>query len=242
LVRIDDRLVLAGGGDLFQNHQMRGGKTRRTQYRLYYCDGEGDWVLDPGPRKIFVNIIPPACDDELLVSAGPPRKVRPGSNYEPRPSDATVGLYAWQLADFRESAEALQKKPLVRTEKRGRIYIGQSMGRLSHEGAVWHKPGLCINALALTKDAVLAAHGVPEEHKETWGDIVNRTMEEARSPRATFKGWKLTAFSRDGKETLWEVDLPEEPLFNGIAVARDGSVLVALRDGSIVCLRGGDGK
>jgi hypothetical protein len=83
---------------------------------------------------------------------------------------------------------------------------------------------------------------VPEEHKETWGDIVNRTMEEARSPRATFKGWKLTAFSRDGKETLWEVDLPEEPLFNGIAVARDGSVLVALRDGSIVCLRGGDGK
>jgi hypothetical protein len=239
LVHIHDSLVLAGGGDLLQNHQMREGKKFRTLYRLFYCNGEGDWVLDPGPRKIFVSIIPPACDDELLVSAGPPRRVAP-RGFETRPSpDATAGLYAWPLADFREAVNGLQKKPLIVKEKQDRIYLNtKGMGILSHEGAAWHKPGLRVNAIALTKDAALAAHGVPEEHEVTWKEKISRTMKDARSPNLRVKGWKLTAFSRDGKETLWEVDLPQEPLFSGIAVARDGSVLVTLRDGSILCLRG----
>jgi hypothetical protein len=236
LMRIDDKLVLAGGGDLFENHQMREGKRRRTQYRLFYCDGEGDWMLEPGPRKIFTSRIPPACDDELLVSAGPPRKP---TGYEPPVEDATVGLYTWQLADFRKEAAALQKKPFIEREKRGNIFVDpKAMERLSHKGAVWHKPGLRVNAIVLTKDAVLAAHGVPEEHEVTWGDRVNRTLEDARSPNLRFKGWKLTAFSRDGKETLWEVELPKEPLFNGIAVARSGTVIVTLRDGALVAVAG----
>lgn len=239
VVRIDDRLVLAGGGDLFENHQMREGKRARTEYRLYYCDGEGDWMLEAGPRKIFTSRIAPACDDELLVSAGPPRP--PGTGYEPAVGDATLGLYAWQLADFREAAAVLQKKPFL-FEKSGRLLVDQkAMGRLSHEGAAWQRPELYVNALALSRNAVLVAHSMQEELR-LGNFLLNRKIsaEDARSPNQRFKGWKLAAFSRDGKETLWEVDLPEEPLYNGIAIARDGSVLVTLRDGSIVCLRGGD--
>jgi hypothetical protein len=210
---------------------MREGKNIRTQYRLFYCDEKGDWMLEPGPRRIFIARIPPACDDELLVSAGPSKKGM---------EDATLGLYVWQLAEFRKEAAALQKGPLTYKDRRGRTLLKfewDVMGHLSHEGAAWHKPGLRVNALALSRNAVLVAHGMYEEHKVTWGERISRTLKDARSPNLPFKGWKLTAFSRDGKETLWEVDLPQEPLFSGLAIARDGSVLVTLRDGSIVCVR-----
>jgi len=229
LVRIDDRMLLAGGGDLLENHHVRQGKPGRTHYRLFYCNAEGDWVVDPGPRKISISYTTPACDDELLVCTGPAHQTGPRSD--------TTGLYAWPLADFRKAAEAMQKEPCAREDKNGQLRLNQNaFSQFEHGGAPWKKPELQVNAFVLTKDAVLAAHGMLEEHKQL--PRKGRTLEDARSPRARFKGWKVTAFSRDGKETLWEVDLPQEPLFNGIAVARDGSVLVTLRDGSTVCVRG----
>jgi hypothetical protein len=33
---------------------------------------------------------------------------------------------------------------------------------------------------------------------------------------------------------MWSVPLPSEPLFNGLAIAADGTVIVTLRDGSVM--------
>lgn len=49
----------------------------------------------------------------------------------------------------------------------------------------------------------------------------------------------LTAWDRaDGKQ-LWQMDLPSVPLRDGLAVTAEGRVVVALRDGSILCVSTG---
>jgi outer membrane protein assembly factor BamB len=47
---------------------------------------------------------------------------------------------------------------------------------------------------------------------------------------------QLTAFSRGDGKQLWQVELPTLPVHDGLAVAPDGRIVVALRDGSVVCV------
>jgi outer membrane protein assembly factor BamB len=57
-----------------------------------------------------------------------------------------------------------------------------------------------------------------------------------RQPMAQFDGWQLSAFRRENGESLWAVPLPAEPLYNGLALAADGTVIVTLRDGALVAV------
>jgi outer membrane protein assembly factor BamB len=53
---------------------------------------------------------------------------------------------------------------------------------------------------------------------------------------ASGRGNKLSGFRRTDGSTAWTVDLPEQPAMNRLALDRDGRVLVALCDGSVLCL------
>jgi outer membrane protein assembly factor BamB len=48
--------------------------------------------------------------------------------------------------------------------------------------------------------------------------------------------YRLVAFRRDDGAKDWSVDLPEQPVMNRLALDRDGRILVALCDGSMLCL------
>jgi outer membrane protein assembly factor BamB len=122
--------------------------------------------------------------------------------------------------------------------KAGRIvfrkaYDPEAFAEFDHAGAAWHKPDLDVNALALARDAILVAHADGVEDLHTW----NSDFLSKRQGLMKVAGWKLTALARtDGKE-LWSVALPSEPLYNGLAIAADGSIVVTLRDGSLVAVR-----
>jgi outer membrane protein assembly factor BamB len=47
--------------------------------------------------------------------------------------------------------------------------------------------------------------------------------------------YAVTAYGRADGKVLWEVPLPGEPLMDGLSIARDGSILVRLLDGGLVC-------
>jgi len=47
--------------------------------------------------------------------------------------------------------------------------------------------------------------------------------------------WVLTALASEDGRTMWQQQLPAEPLLNGLIVDRNGRVLVALKDGRVVC-------
>jgi hypothetical protein len=70
--------------------------------------------------------------------------------------------------------------------------------------------------------------------------ILVQFLEDREGPEGTKrdKFWHVAAYAREDGEKMWEVDLPSVPLHDGLAVAADGSVVVALRDGSILCVRG----
>ena len=47
---------------------------------------------------------------------------------------------------------------------------------------------------------------------------------------------KLSGLLRSDGSKAWTVDLPEQAVMNRLALDRNGQVLVALCDGSIICL------
>jgi hypothetical protein len=52
----------------------------------------------------------------------------------------------------------------------------------------------------------------------------------------SFEKWKLVAFDRATGKARWSVDLPGEPVFNGLAPSADDCWVLTLRDGSIVAV------
>ena len=50
---------------------------------------------------------------------------------------------------------------------------------------------------------------------------------------------KVIAFDRSDGSELWQVDLPAAPVYNGLAVAADGTCVVALKDGTVVAIGAG---
>jgi hypothetical protein len=79
----------------------------------------------------------------------------------------------------------------------------------------------CVNAVALTGNAVVYA----------WTSNYGWQTNVAT--------WQLTAVDRQTGSTLWTQPLPIEPLWDGMCVDRNGNVIVALRDGRILCFGGG---
>ena len=48
--------------------------------------------------------------------------------------------------------------------------------------------------------------------------------------------WNIVAYARQDGEKMWEIDLPSVPRHDGLTVAADGRVVVALTDGSVLCV------
>ena len=99
--------------------------------------------------------------------------------------------------------------------------------------AACQKPNLEVSAVALSGDAVLVAHPTGFEEPLGW----NTPPDQARTARIIYQGWQLSAFDRETGEERWNAPLPAEPIPNGTCIAADGSVIVALRDGRLVCFR-----
>jgi outer membrane protein assembly factor BamB len=142
------------------------------------------------------------------------------------------GVHAWSSNAIIEAAGNLRPvQPLQISEKNGKQVIEfnrQSHKSLSVVGAAdkWSKPELHVNALAVGKDAVLVAHALDPK----------RSGNKRQGATLAVNGWCVTAFDRENGRELWKHNLPIEPLINGLTIADDETILVTLRDGSIVCL------
>ena len=49
-------------------------------------------------------------------------------------------------------------------------------------------------------------------------------------------GWHVLAASRTDAVRLWNISLPAQPVFGGLAMTCAGDVLVPLADGRVVCI------
>jgi hypothetical protein len=210
---------------------MRDGKNSRTFVKLMWVDAEGRMLLDVERMPVGVLEIArlaPAYDDDALgfisryEKAGGDRKVEV----------ATIGINLWDKATFVERSGTLQKGSPISITNGGQLkFSGRShTENLPYAEGRWAHPDTLANAVALSADALLVAEAV------SWS--ANKSAWQPAPPEGllTITGWQLTAYRRaDGKKS-WSVPLPGEPLMNGIAIARDGKVVVTLRDGSLVAI------
>jgi hypothetical protein len=240
VIALADGVVLAGGGDLIENQHLREGKNNRTVYRLYLTDQQGDWTLEPSPPPVLYTRIAPAADSRLIAFTGPLYELNKGRRRLSSAAMFNAGLHIWPLERFLAAAKALQKNsPIDKdlTARRGMLVMRnphqvEAFDDLDRSGAQWQKPELDVNATALSADAVLVAHATGS--KDLYGYHFDEQTQ--RQPMAQFDGWQLSALRRENGETLWAVPLPAEPLYNGLAVAADGTVIVTLRDGASVAV------
>jgi len=90
--------------------------------------------------------------------------------------------------------------------------------------AQWSIPNIAPNAIALARNAVvvLSASWVGNERYDQW-----------------LWKWNLCLLARDNVDTLWSTRLPCEPVQGGVAISRNGDIIVALRSGAILCYGAG---
>ncbi|MFP4380300.1 MAG: PQQ-binding-like beta-propeller repeat protein [Candidatus Sumerlaeia bacterium] len=238
---MDDKNVLIGGSHLIENQHLREGKRGRMEYSLYFLNEHGAPDMDtPPPNILNVARVSPVCDDDLVVfAAQPPGEEKKGQIVEARKrSMASLGLSVWDKKTFVDEGRAMRAKPLVdETASKGkRLHFtrwSEVFRLFDYSKAAWQKPELDVSALALASNAVLAAHASAWSEPYGWG----MEMAEKDNARIQFEGWKISAFGRKDGAEKWSIALSSEPLQNGIAIAADGTVIVAFRDGSVVCLK-----
>ena len=108
-------------------------------------------------------------------------------------------------------------------------------GGVDHARAIFAAPSTVVELLPdLGEDQVqvLVAHAARYENLYTW----NAETLSKRQALMKYRGWSLTGFGRETGDELWSVPLPSEPLYNGIAVASGGTVIVTLRDGTLLAV------
>jgi hypothetical protein len=246
VIQLDPGHVLLGGDHLLEEQQMRTAKRGVRSYRLFRLDEQGNWVIgadSPIASIIHTARLAPACDGELLVFAAPPPTAtnKHGKQEVVRMVHrSTKGLNVWKLDRFLEIAHASPKQAICE-EKDEHIalplYGRDTIEVLNHDRAAWQLPDLDCSAVALSANAVIAAHATGHETlKYPWSKEPDQRKKNARKPRMRYTGWKLSAFTRADGAELWSVDLPSEPVYNGLAIAADGSVVVTLRSGGMVCV------
>jgi len=231
IIKMGGRALLLGGCDLLEEQQLREGARSRINYRLFVTDERGDWALDPEPAPVFTTRTAPACDDELLAfAAAPSYDEKVGIQQAKTIFMNTTGLNVWPVSRFTETAAKLQTKPTIDKEKTGSgLHLNNAFSFLDFSKGQWRNPELDSNAVVLARNAVLVTCATSFKNLLRWQSDIHTS----RQPMIDYGGWKVTAFTRDDGREMWSVDLPSEPLFNGIAVAADGTVIVSLRDGTV---------
>jgi outer membrane protein assembly factor BamB len=175
--------------------------------------------------------IAPSVDDSQILMVG-------GVGRTWRSENSTVGLSLWSLDDWRREFEhsAVQQgvsddeaaDPVAPSAQRSAAAADLRQGfclSLDMKRALWHVPDVDVNGVVLCQDAAVAMVGQKK-----------RPVVRGYGMHSGFDRWKLVAFDRATGTERWSVDLPGEPVFNGIAPSADGSWILVLRNGGLVSI------
>jgi hypothetical protein len=215
VISFGDRVFLRGGNDLLENPDRRVRKYAGT-YTLFERSEDpvaGGKARFRGKRPLAIprSHITPSIEGDAITMVG-------GQGNRGR---HTATLSLWSRETLVDTA--------LNQDYRDRWHNGFDLER-----ARWAHPELEVNAVVLCRNAVVAVAGIMEPPEEKYGPDGKRRNWPA------FTAWKLNAYAREDGRELWSVDLPGEPVMNGLAPAADGSWVLTLRDGSLAIVGNGE--
>lgn len=249
IINLDDRAVLVGGNYLLEEQHLHEAKKTRMNYKLYQTDDSGLPVLDVArlPSDVLYHArIAPAydADDIAFVARSSVKVARDGRvTMQIKVPVANAGLNFWNKEEFISAGTSLQTASAVGEASGGdeAAAAGSPGNTVNARGifkdidygkARWQQPDALVNSIALAKNALVVAGAAQ------WKDMSkDKDRVRNRGPLMDVSGWRLAAYDRANGMQMWSVPLPSEPLYNGIAIASDGTVIAALRDGRIVGIR-----
>lgn len=229
LVVLDDQTVIQGGHPILSNPDLRHDKSA-AKFIAWRIHADGQIPVRPLPLwAIPHSQIAPALDNSHIAMVG-------GVGRSGRSADSTIGLSLWSRATWRAAIEQIPETttedtdavdpsaPKFQHRRAEQAALQAEIRRfnttLDMRQAQWRIDEADVNAVALCKNAVVAVLG-------------ERSFARRRG-HPGFTGWKLVAIDRNTSQQLWEVQLPAEPVFNGIAPTSAGSWVLTLRDGSLI--------
>ena len=172
-------------------------------------NGEIDeWQKGPRGRELFLVDGQVRVFDQLLYS---PAKYQQGRYF-------AKGSFV----------QAGSGRAIVRGTQGRLVRLNPDKSKPGKPVATWQSGGLAdIAALAVTKNAVLAAGKAASPPEKS----------DAGKSKPVKDAFLLMALDLTTGKTLWSHSLPAPPSSWGLAVDRDGRVLVSLRDGRVVCFQ-----
>jgi hypothetical protein len=230
IVVLDEHHVIQGGTPLLNNPDMRHDKSG-AKYVSWTTDTAGRITAKPLPQwAVPHSQIAPAVDGTHALIVG-------GVGKTGRSENSTLGVSLWAIDTWRteytatpgakpvaaDTDAADPNAPKGRPSKQDNPLLAEIRNfkfTLDTQKAAWRIDEMDVNAIALTADAALIAHG----ERKTWG---------RSQTHPGYTAWKLTAFDRATGKPRWSVALPGEPVFHGLASSSDGSWVLTLRDGSV---------
>ena len=231
---LDDHTVLQGGHALLSNPDMRHDKSA-AKYVAWMTDAQGRISASPLPQWAVPHsqIAPAVQGDDVLIVGGVGK--------DGRSANSTIGLSLWSMAAWKneytakpgaktqaatdaDAADPTAPKGKAAAKDPAKAEIGNFKTTLDMSKARWRIDEMDVNAIALTADTAIVAHGI----RESYGRFVKHPG---------FKAWQLTALDRQTGKPRWNIALPCEPIFNGLAAAADGRWVLTLRDGSVAVVR-----
>lgn len=203
---LGDRFLMHGGRLLYSGP---GQVVSSAQVNFRAIDGEGR-LASPAFTPVRHCAVPPAWDEEVFVT--------PTSRYG--------DVVAWNAADVEKRlVDALgqmtkmdQEIPGDSPQKWGQYnLIGKAFSAVERElrsTSIWPVVRDNVYGLAVAENAVV---------------MTGRT-------RGITGSCFVAAYDKSDGKVLWRTDLPAEPTLGGLAIDRDGRSVVALGDGSILCV------
>jgi hypothetical protein len=218
IVVVDDHFVLQGGAPLMANPDERHAK-HGARFIGYRVDESG---LVPGfphpPEAVPGSMIAPALDKMGIATVGAlTRQPRQTTNL------AVWTLDAWYREAYAATVAMLDERHSDAPEERKPYLLQKRVRAFDMAHTLWSRPELDVCAIVLCPNAVVVAHGIP-------------AVETSHRGPQGYVGWKLSAFGRKDGAPMWSVDLPGEPIFNGVAPAANGTWVLILRNGSVVSI------
>ncbi len=205
-----DEYIVHGGRLLYSDP---GKIINPGQFSFVPLDEKGS-IKYPAMMPIHRSSIPPAWNDKILVAL----------------TQRYNQLVCWDNDLLLKAFEVRQKEEELRQE---------AMQRNPDQGARmrkrWNTDGLLDNLFRHT------GKWGPEDRETLSVVIANNFVVTVSGPapwnREEQKGtWTVLGFGPEDGKTLWWRGLPSEPLANGLIIDREGRIIVALKNGEILCL------
>lgn len=209
-----DRFIVYGGRPFWSDHSERWGTEEFEsvlRYAIFSCI-----ELDGSGNALYPEVTPYAEQTGVVTPAW-------DNDLMVLATDRVTGVCGWDAA----SADTFLTQNRIANESTN---YGALASRVVNTEWTprWGPLDIRVSAFAVAANAVIVAYH--DNNNANWGDWKEKLLATT---------WKVGLFDKASGALLWSDTLPVEPLRNGLCVDRSGNILVALRDGRMVCFGGG---